>query len=81
MRFVWFLLYILKYVLVAVIAGAILGVIFPPLGAGLFLFLLLGGFFAAWNDAGEKSRIHEQQGEIEGFDQALRSLQNEMRQP
>lgn len=81
MRFVWFLVYVLKYLLVAAIMGALVGWIFPSVGGWIFLLLLLGGFFAAWDDAGEKSRSHEQQGETEGFDQALRSIQQEMRQP
>ncbi len=80
MRVLWFLVYVLKYVLVAVVGGAVLGVIFPPVGGGLFLLLLIGGFVAAWTDSGERCRRHEQQGEIEGFDQALRSMQQELRQ-
>ncbi len=80
MYLLWFIPYLLKYILVAALVGGVVAVFFPPIGGGLFLLLLLGGVVAAWTDAKNKRRPHERQGEAEGFDQALRSVQHSFRQ-
>lgn len=80
MQLIWFLPYLVKYLILAVLLGGLIGLIFPPIGGVVFLLLLIGGVGAAWTDAGKRRQAHEQQGEAEGFDQALRSVQNSFRQ-
>lgn len=81
----WFFVYFMKYVFVSAVLGAIVGFFFPQAGLIVFGLFVLGGVVEAWKEAIAKrqirranDRLYAARFEIEGFNQALKSMQRDV---